>query len=268
VCFGAVFGANISYGKVGVAEAGSRARREVAARTRWATSHGVGLGLLLVLTVWLGISLWVAPVQADGAALRAAADAGQIINLNREGAPPSPLSREPLFLFGHDDSTDSSGAFLVWTTRNGHRYYTDATTAPGLFPNHGGTTSGSMLSGDGSNPSPVDRVTSYVLERTRFQGGFVWAGIAQLALVVCAIGSIRGRPPLRGTRWFWFWVISLPLGVGVLWFALSELLRDPAPTPARVRERWNGGQGFALSVVGPPVIQLTVVAGQLLFTRM
>ena len=226
--------------------------------------------------VWFGLSLWAAPVPAVGPALRAAADGGQIIKLDRLASNPHGLGTEPLFLVGNRDSTDPSGTILVWTTRNGHRYYTDATTVPGPFPSQGGATSGSLLSGDGSNHSPVDQLTVYVLEQTRFQGGVEWLGLAQLCLVVSAIASIRGRAPRWGTRWFWFWVINLPLGVGVLWFAVSERLRDRGPhrgsdraqDRAQDRARWNGGQGFAVSVVGVPLIGLAVAAGQLLFTRM
>lgn len=239
-------------------------RRELPSRMRWVASHGAALGLLLVLAVWLGISLWAAPVQADVASLKAAADDRQVVDLDRLSSPPSPLSRQPLFMFGREDSTDNTGPVLVWTTRNGHRYYTDASAVSGTFPNGGDTVNSSLLSGDGSSPSPVDRVTAYVLERTRFQGGIAWAGLAHLALLVFAIGAIRGRAPRHGTRWFWFWVISLPLGAGVVWFALAERLRDRDP----VRPRWNGGQGFAISLVGAGVIQLAVVGGQLLFTRL
>ncbi|HEV7147901.1 MAG TPA: hypothetical protein VGN48_12985 [Pedococcus sp.] len=174
------------------------------------------------------------------------------------------MSSQPLFLGGHDDSRDNTGSVLVWTTGNGQRHYTDATTVPGPFPSSNGTTSSTLLSGDGSNPSPADRATAYVLQRTRFQGGVAWAGLVQLVLVVVAIGAIRGAAPQRGTRWFWFWVINLPLGAGVLWYALTERLREPAP----MRLRWHGGQGFAVSVVGVPLIQLAVFLGQLLFTRL
>jgi hypothetical protein len=243
---------------VGGAESNSRQLT-----TRWVASHAAGLGLLLVLGLWLGISLWGAPVPAGGSRLKAAADGDQITNINRLASPPSPLSHQPLFLFGHRDPTDNTGTVLVWTTQNGQRYYTDATTVPGPFPNNDGVTTGSLISGDGSNPTSVDRVSAYLLQRTHFEGGVAWAALAQLALVVGAIGAIRSRPPVRGTRWFWFWVINLPLGVGVLWFALRERFRGPTP----VRERWNGGQGFAISVVGVPLIQLAGFLGQLLFTR-
>lgn len=249
---------------VGGAEPRVAGRRDVARRIRWVTSHSAGVGLLLAVGVWLGMSLWVAPVQADGARLRAAADGGQIVNLDRLSSPPKSLSQQPLFLFGHPDSTSNTGSVLVWTTRNWQRHYTDATTVPGPFPNDAGTTSGTLISGDGSNPSPTDQVTAYVLQRTRFQSEVAWVGLAQLVLVVVAIGAIRGAAPQRGTRWFWFWVINLPLGVGVLWYALSERLKEPAP----VNPRWNGGQGFAVSVVGTPLIQLAIFVGQLLLTRM
>lgn len=248
----------------GVPAPGDEGQRKLEIRARWVASHGMGVGLILAVGVWLAISLWAAPVPASGVALKAAADGGRVTHVDRAESPPPPLSAQPLFPLANADPADHTGAILVWTTRDGHRYITDAATVPGPFPHPAGMGSDPSLDGDGANPSPADQVTTYVLERSRFQGEVVWAGLAQLGLLALAIGGIRGRVPRHGTRWFWFWVISLPLGLGVVWFALSERLRDRAS----VRQRWTGGQGLAVGLVGVPVIHLAVTGVRLLVTRM
>jgi hypothetical protein len=45
--------------------------------------------------------------------------------------------------------------------------------------------------------------------------------LALLALVVV----VRGPAPTRGTRWFWFWLLGLPWGLGVVAYAVLELVR-------------------------------------------
>ncbi len=168
-----------------------------------------------------------------------------------------------MLLFGHDTSTDSSGSYLVWTVRNGHRYYTDPQTVRGPFPTNGVVSSSPMLSGDGSNGSYSDRATAWVLSRTDFRSGVVWTGLGQLALMLVFFIALFGRKPQNGTRWFWFWVINLPLGIGIVWYAVSEHLHDSTPftTPRR------GGQGFLLSLAGLAFIPLTVMVLQQLFNR-
>jgi hypothetical protein len=33
---------------------------------------------------------------------------------------------------------------------------------------------------------------------------------------------LRAPQPRRATRWGWFWVFSIPLGLGILWWLLDE----------------------------------------------
>jgi hypothetical protein len=47
-------------------------------------------------------------------------------------------------------------------------------------------------------------------------------GVPLGALALLAV--ILGPAPRRGNRWFWFWVIGTPLGLGVLAYAVLELL--------------------------------------------
>lgn len=165
-----------------------------------------------------------------------------------------------MFLFRQEDSTDGTGKYLAWSASNGHRYYTEASTVPGPFPPVDKAMTGAMYSGDGGKPTYEDRATSYVANRTTFDGGIAWTDAAKLALLLGAVASLIARTPKRGTRWFWFWVITIPLGIGLLWYSISEQLQDQDPSV----QRWKGAQGVIFSLLGLAILSATAtVAGQL-----
>ncbi|MDG4800773.1 hypothetical protein [Micromonospora sp. WMMD980] len=83
------------------------------------------------------------------------------------------------------------------------------------------------------------------------------------ATIALAIGAawlltlLAGPPPVRGTRWYWFWMGLLPLGVGVLAWAYRECWRADVPTDGSRRSGWSGlgwwivgGIGLSLVVAG------------------
>ncbi|NNM47200.1 hypothetical protein [Knoellia koreensis] len=78
-----------------------------------------------------------------------------------------------------------------------------------------------------------------------------------LALGLVTLLAIIGGPvPTRGTRWFWFWVLGLLWGWGVVAYAVGELLRPRAPEAVGAesgavprRRRWSGWEGFAVQLV-------------------
>jgi hypothetical protein len=78
----------------------------------------------------------------------------------------------------------------------------------------------------------ADRLGAAAVEdRTRsltystFSDGVSKADVA-ISLVALLVG-VMGPRPGRGTRWFWFWLIWLPFGLGLLAFAVFEVLRPP-----------------------------------------
>ena len=227
---------------------------------RWMLAHSAGLLLVALWVIYVALSLWTSPVVASGAAVKAAAGTGRITDVDRVAALPPRLSFSPMFLFQQDNSTDGTGKYLVWSATNGHRYYTEVNTVPGPFPPADRAMTGAMYSGDGSKPTAEDRATAYVADRTMVGGVVVWTDAAKLALLLAAVASLIARTPQRGTRWFWFWVITIPLGVGLLWYAIREQLQDHDPS---VR-RWKGAQGVIFSLLGLAVLSGTAtVAGQL-----
>lgn len=81
--------------------------------------------------------------------------------------------------------------------------------------------------------------------------GMVLAG-GMLTLV------LAGPAPRHGTRWFWFWLIGLPAGLGVLAYAVWELggWRDHrAPAPAL---RSRGGYGVMTLLLGSFLIGMVL----------
>ncbi|XAS77553.1 hypothetical protein V3G39_05815 [Dermatophilaceae bacterium Sec6.4] len=236
--------------------------RARAGRGRWAASRVVGIMLVVLWVLYFASSLWAAPVRASGDSLRAATESGRVTDIDRVASRPARLSASPMFSFRGDNSTDNTGDYLVWSVHNGHRYYTDVMTFPGPITSSAITSGTSFVSGS-SEPSYVDRVTDFVVKRTHFEGGIAWAGLAQLLILLLALGSLFNRAPRTGTRWFWFWVINVPLGIGLLWYASSERLREPAP----ITVRRGGGQGFLLGLVATFAIPLAVTVLQQLVDR-
>ncbi|PKW27614.1 hypothetical protein [Phycicoccus duodecadis] len=88
------------------------------------------------------------------------------------------------------------------------------------------------------------------------------ARYAALPLVLLTFASVViGPRPTRATRWFWFWQLWFPLGLGVLAYAVLEQLRPAAATTVpRARPTWNGWGGLALLVLGSMLVSAVVVA--------
>lgn len=80
----------------------------------------------------------------------------------------------------------------------------------------------------------------------------LWAGVPLVGLFLASVAMGPGHT--RGTRWFWFWTMFLTAGLGVLAYALTELVRPGRPTP---RPRLTGWVGFlAMIFVGPLLASL------------
>lgn len=79
---------------------------------------------------------------------------------------------------------------------------------------------------------------------------------AALGLLYLA-AVLVGPTPTRGNRWFWFWMGGVPLGAGVLLYAVVEGLRprDPASGP-----RGGGWTGLFLALVGSVALTWLVTA--------
>lgn len=76
----------------------------------------------------------------------------------------------------------------------------------------------------------------------------VFAALPLLLMMLVAVGV--GPRPTRGSRWFWFWQLWVPLGLGVLAYAVLEQVR-PAPALAAGQGHRRGGwRGLAVAIAG------------------
>jgi hypothetical protein len=55
--------------------------------------------------------------------------------------------------------------------------------------------------------------------------GDIWG---LLTALVALAAVVMGPAPTRGTRWFWFWLLGLTWGLGVVAYAVAELVRPRA----------------------------------------
>ena len=82
-----------------------------------------------------------------------------------------------------------------------------------------------------------------------------------LALVTLST-LILGPAPVRGTRFYWFWVALLPFGLGVVFWLGLERPWSNRPGPAKPT---NGLTGFATLFLGSwALFALTIGLRQLL----
>lgn len=96
--------------------------------------------------------------------------------------------------------------------------------------------------------------------------------LTQVSGVVLALATlllvVAGPRPVHGNRWFWFWLVQLPAGLGVLAYACYELGgRGHDRAVASPGRREGGGWGFVRLVSGHVVIGVaTALAAMLLGT--
>ena len=85
---------------------------------------------------------------------------------------------------------------------------------------------------------------------------------AQLALALGAVALaliVLGPRPGRGTRWFWFWLLWAPLALGVLAYAVVELVRPGRPRRPEVgRRRHSGLLGVLVTWLGGALLAMVL----------
>ncbi|MDF8264890.1 hypothetical protein [Luteipulveratus flavus] len=68
-----------------------------------------------------------------------------------------------------------------------------------------------------------------------------WASYPARALVILALlVVVSGHRPSVGNRWYWFWLLWTPLCIGVIWFAITEKMRDPQERRPRRKTGLDG----------------------------
>lgn len=198
-------------------------------------------GLVLLWLIWAGLAWWTAPRPVDPAQARADAEANRVTSVVRAETWGA---RRGFWGFGRLPELRPDGGLLVWTTTSGQQRY--------AAPAHGGDPADLIGFGSSGGSPETDRLAADLLAaQARSTGATLeHAALASagnglggiLALFMLAM-LIAGPAPVRGTRFYWFWVTLLPFGSGVLWWLAVERPWSGRPAP---KTRQNGLNGFAV----------------------
>ncbi|MFJ8579691.1 hypothetical protein [Micromonospora sp. NPDC093277] len=220
------------------------------------------VAMVVCWLVWTGLSWWTAPRTADRPELDHDLAAGRVVTWFRADGWAADNGgwggrRRPRYA--------SEGAMVVWTRPDGQIRYA-IVGAPVT-----GASSGSDPLDDGldrvAGGDPLDdrlyRVAGSWDETpaaARLADAAGWLAVA-LGLGWLVV-LVAGPPPVAGTRWYWFWIGSLPFGVGLLAWAYRERWRGDVPP---VRPRRSGWVGLGWMLLGGLLLSVAVAAlGRLL----
>lgn len=144
----------------------------------------------------------------------------------------------------------SDARYVVWQTSDLRRHRTDlsaiAATSSPVTGNRGTAVSTWMTDRyDAQNPTSAP-------ESPDGSGPVKWL---RVALLLMTYGGCAVWEPRVGTRWFWVWLAAVPLGVGSLVYAVTELIREPR---ARGTRRLPGVAGFVAALATTAVLSLAL----------
>jgi hypothetical protein len=215
--------------------------------------------LIVAWLGWAAMAWWSAPRPADADQARSDLTAGAVSSYTRAstwdrsedfwGNPPTARAAE-------------DGALVVWTTTSGQvRYATP--DLPGRPDESAG--------GSGDGLRQADALTALFAADRAIAGNLQLPStartVASVMMLVFLFVLITGPAPVRGTRFFWFWIALSPFGLGVLaWLATErpwsrrawELSRPWSAEAVSGTRRRSGFLGFGLLLVGSIVASLLV----------
>ncbi|MFI5834071.1 hypothetical protein ACIA5A_10390 [Micromonospora sp. NPDC051300] len=241
----------------------------------WLRRRALPAALLACWLVWAALAWWTAPRADDEEGLRRDLAAGRVLTITRaEGWDDSgPWARRP------EPRHAQGGSTVVWARPDGrfHYAYAPAPVSDGVEDGDGadpgpeqGTGSPSPAA-TGASPDPdggrfrdpwTDPLADpRALEATTHFGDTRADALADAAATIALVlGAawlltlLAGPPPVRGTRWYWFWIGLLPLGVGVLAWAYRECWRADVPTTGTRRSGWSGLGWWLVGGIGVSLV--------------
>jgi hypothetical protein len=194
--------------------------------------------LVLAWVAWVALAWWTSPRPSSVAQLQRDRAAGTVNNVIRSDGRSD---NEGARFWGARPSLRSApdGSRLVWQTGTGRTRYVDL-----------------------PDPATAEALERQVLAAdARSSPALITPGqvtaIAAGLMLVFLLTLISGPTPVRGTRWFWFWVSLSVFGLGVLaWLAFE---RPWATASARPDRRRRGGwTGLGYGIFGSLVIAIVV----------
>jgi hypothetical protein len=219
-----------------------------------------GLVLVVGWVVWLALA-WVAEVRlVPVATLDEDLGAGRVVAFREvlleppgsdDGWVESPgigyWTVDSLGRLDDDSAVDGTGASVTVT------YWVDGPVANQRVLDLGGDRAAAAAAGDRLREAGVPPDLSFgsdFIGTPDRDGQLAWV----LALVTFGL-IVLGPRPGRGTRWFWFWLLMAPLGLGVLAYAVVELVRPGRHRGTDAgRGRYGGLAGLLVAVLGSVLI--------------
>ncbi|WP_431947550.1 hypothetical protein [Micromonospora marina] len=212
--------------------------------------------LLVSWVSWAALSWWSAPREASVVQARSDLSSGRMVSYEWAGGWASTGrwgwtdGRAPRF-------SGRSGPLFLWRTGDWRVHYTEfdrgstGPVSPGSFD---------ATRYSGPQAAAFDEVLLSANLQPRWPG--VGAPPPVRTLPVLLLLSfltvlVLGPDPARGTRWFWFWVLTgVPFGLGLIWWLARERPwypadhRPPDASGRDQRERWYIGLliGIASSI--------------------
>jgi hypothetical protein len=140
------------------------------------------------------------------------------------------------------ESPPAPGRMLLWHTTDGRQHYTTVDLPvlyEGLPPEEPPGPEAEALDGalrayEARRPAdpPIGAVRTALLVAGSVL--FLWA-------------LVSAADPVTGTRWFWFWLVSIaPGGLGLLWWLARERPWSPRAPAREKRRKWWAGIGIAV----------------------
>ena len=210
---------------------------------RW--RRAVAVVLLAGWAAFVALHLWTLPRESSEAQLRADIAAGRVDGYLQVYALAGMEEVWGLRRMGFNTSDQGEG--LAWDLGDGRTRYTSfgATVGEGSPPPH--------VTDDGNAPTTVVlQPTTDLIAAMRAHGATEglrnWELVPVLGVLVAVLGLVGllfGPRPQRGTKWFWFWILGINGGFGLVAWLLAEQLWPPGTPPVR---RQRGVLGLVIAV--------------------
>ncbi len=197
------------------------------------------LTMVLGWVAWAVLAWWAAPRESDVGQLARDVAAGRVVTVQRGDG-----WQRPGAFWGATPNLRPGprGPTLAWSLPDGRIRYADV---------------GVPLGDPQPTPDGPDGRLARVAETwpSTSAPAHRIAAAAEVLAAVVVLGWLAvlvvGPDPVVGTRWFWFWLGSLPFGVGVLAWLYRERWRAPYPrsgagSPAVARRSGWVGLGWTL----------------------
>ncbi|MFC8850825.1 MULTISPECIES: hypothetical protein [unclassified Micromonospora] len=206
------------------------------------------LTMALCWLAWAVLAWWAAPRASDVGQLEGDLAAGRVVTFHRGdgwqrrgafwGATPNP-------------GLGWQGPMVAWSLPDGRIRYADVGVPP---------------VGPESTPGGEDDRLARLARPWQSAGAPAHRITAAAVVLGWLAMLVVGPDPVAGTRWFWFWLGSLPFGVGVLAWLYRERWRPPARQPYRqgmalpVADRRSGWAGLGWTLLAGLGLSLAVAA--------